>query len=981
MKLPTATSGGASVRVLGFSMFTGLPNKQMKLYPGFSKQAVMPCLMLISLIILSSAAEAGIALISPQEPALRYQSVTFTFNASDAVQECTLILNGVPNASVAATQNQLASITVPLNEGSYNWAVTCNASPSPVTSATKQLEIDLTAPEARLDTPFQTFNTSTVKLRYYPIEKNLKNCTLYIDAGAGLMPVKTKITPVSEAENEFGIELQDKDYSWNVLCFDAAGQVNVPLSKNTFRVDTTQPVMSLVQPFSVITSTSATLSLSTSEDSECRYSQSQQSYYLMSRFEVTSARQHQQSLTFESDGSYTYYASCSDKPGNVANPIQIIINVHMPPTAAISLDRASPVKSGILEVTVKTSKNMSRTPTLTYNTGEGAEIQVALSGSGDSWKGNALIDDTPKSKIATFSFKGTDIYGYLGTAITTGVSFIIDTIKPPKLTSVKAMPISKNIVLTWYSNSEDVSQYKIYRSTSQSVTYLDFYSNATNTTSFTDDLVEDKVTYYYSISAADKAGNIGDLSEPVYATARAPGQAPSAGSAAAETPQQEGQQPPEQKNHVLPPQLVIEVNDAKRKIESIKITVDQAQANMKVLAGRESELAALLGIKDQAGASSKRLSQLLEQLESLKSEYKEKEELHAALSQIEQESKLIESSTAASITISERIEDAPIIKKDQIMSALNKVLSAPELGANLGESYVSENEKELQDLQLKTQAEIIEITKTGGSVEKKSLITHYFTFTRDQPAKESLIIITVPKAIAASSKDIIYPEAAPEVLEDDPILKWGFLSIGPEQQKISYIISKKVTGDEVRQIQAVPLLDISAAQGSTQTPTGFAVLNSVQKLNGSQYWIVLPGLIMVIMLSGYYVITNPKHKARKAAEERKDRIPEPILRELNERLATIQVEIDEEIYPTLSGIRRSIAEKKEEGEASETATGEKLITRLIGLAKSCLARGETEKAKALYQSIQLIYQQMAKSQKAKFGKDCVVIYERLNKRL
>src|SRR3989338_1224342 len=632
----------------------------MKLYPDFPRPAIMPCLMLICMVLLYSAAKAEIALLSPQEPALRYQSVTFIFNASDAVQGCTLILNGAPNASIAAMQNQLNSVMLSLNEGSYNWAVTCNANLSQVNSATRQLEIDLTAPEVRLDTPFRTFNTSTVKLSYYPTDKNLKNCTMYVDSGAGLTPIKTKIAPLSQSENEFTLELQDKEYSWNVLCADAAGQVNVPLSKNTFKVDTTQPVLSLVQPFSVITSTSTILSLSTSEDAECRYSQNHQDYYFMSRFEVTAARQHQQSLTFESDGSYLYYASCSDKSGNVASPIQITINVHMPPSAAISLGRTSPVKSGILEVTVKTSKNMSRTPSLTYNTGEGAEIAVALTGSNDSWKGNILIDDTPKNKIATLSFKGTDIYGYPGTAITNGVSFIIDTIRPPKLTSIKAEQAGKNIALTWYSNSEDVSQYKIYRSTSQSVTYLDFYSNATNTTSFTDETVGDKFTYYYSISASDQAGNIGDLSEPVYATARTQGQTSSAGSPTeAETAVQESQQPPEQKIQVLPPQLVVEVNDAKLKVESIKITVDQAQANMKALAGRESELATLLSIKDQADSSSKRLSQLLAQLESLKGEYKEKEELDAALNQIEQESKLIESSTAAGITIGGRIEDSP----------------------------------------------------------------------------------------------------------------------------------------------------------------------------------------------------------------------------------------------------------------------------------------------------------------------------------
>ena len=66
-------------------------------------------------------------------------------------------------------------------------------------------------------------------------------------------------------------------------------------------------------------------------------------------------------------------------------------------------------------------------------------------------------------------------------------------------------------------DEEDIDEFKIYRSTSPGVGYTDFHTETENEP-FRDRGVEKGKTYYYRVTAIDKAGNEASLSKEVYAT-------------------------------------------------------------------------------------------------------------------------------------------------------------------------------------------------------------------------------------------------------------------------------------------------------------------------------------------------------------------------------------------------------------------------------------------------------------------------------
>jgi fibronectin type 3 domain-containing protein len=87
---------------------------------------------------------------------------------------------------------------------------------------------------------------------------------------------------------------------------------------------------------------------------------------------------------------------------------------------------------------------------------------------------------------------------------------------PATPTGLTATPRELAILLTWSPNTEnDMSYYKIYRSTSPGAET--FYASS-NTTYFLDYQVSLSVTYYYKIRAVDQAGNESPLSAEVYAS-------------------------------------------------------------------------------------------------------------------------------------------------------------------------------------------------------------------------------------------------------------------------------------------------------------------------------------------------------------------------------------------------------------------------------------------------------------------------------
>lgn len=185
------------------------------------------------------------------------------------------------------------------------------------------------------------------------------------------------------------------------------------------------------------------------------------------------------------------------------------------PTASITLNPVSPVSAGTVAVTLATSESIPSAPTLSYTPNGKSSITVSLTGSGTTWTGTMAITDSTGDGTATFSYSGTDAAGNPGTQITSGSSFVIDTV-PPVVNTISSPAISNSQTFgVTYSASDlnGINSVKLWYKLNDVWTAYDNYQSNTGTISFTAPQVG---TYMFYVQAKDNAGK--ESSSPILST-------------------------------------------------------------------------------------------------------------------------------------------------------------------------------------------------------------------------------------------------------------------------------------------------------------------------------------------------------------------------------------------------------------------------------------------------------------------------------
>jgi len=194
------------------------------------------------------------------------------------------------------------------------------------------------------------------------------------------------------------------------------------------------------------------------------------------------------------------------------------------PKAAINLSKPAPVSAGTVQITLTTTQNAQSAPALKlvpYGKNPITEsIPISLTGSYTNWQGELVITSLTGDGLAKFIYQATDILGNIGTEITSGSTFYIDTILPNAPTL--AAPLSKKggeIVISWApplgGQSYDLPYtYNIYRRL-QTEPSLSITASGVTTLSYSD--IPTDGNYYYAVKAVDKAGNEGASSSEILA--------------------------------------------------------------------------------------------------------------------------------------------------------------------------------------------------------------------------------------------------------------------------------------------------------------------------------------------------------------------------------------------------------------------------------------------------------------------------------
>jgi hypothetical protein len=651
----------------------------------------------------------------------------------------------------------------------------------------------------------------------------------------------------------------------------------------------------LAQP---IRASSVLFQVETNEGATCRYSETKgNSYSNMERtFDLDLETVHKKTLTGLTEGLYKYYVKCRNDSGNESGELEAIFSVNLPINAKIELSRESPLNEGQVEVELTTSKIPSEVPSLSYSYDGVSYGPVPLFGSGTVWKGYLIISNDRKEQIGSFKFQGRDIEGNLGTDITEGGIFIVDTVEPTTIADFKAEGVESGIKLVW-SFYESIKEFKIYRSDSPNVDYSNFYKSTTSK-SFTDTGVTKGKTYYYKITAVDKAGNEGALSPEVYATVLLQDEIVSP----------TGLEP---RFYGLVDSVLSEIDVVSEDANAIKRSFDGKTE-------KEKSLYQGLKLSREIDGGVTELGALRREVENYKLQSLARTELDKKLNSAELKLSTIKKKIPENLIIgSEKTNDQQITEND----ISNAILSlSPETSEDILNEKVKKSLEAINkaNFKVKTSISNLEIVYMDGT--RKSIALVKETVNSNLERNENISILEIiPREIAESSSELNIKNIEYNVVKENTIV-----SFYSDTREIDYSLDKNVDLDSIGKIKTLLIQEVETKIDAPLFTGYFSFVNFSE--NKSNLGIILGVLALAGLFVYFYFIKttnqlsesltpmrNKIAEAERKLEENRVHEAGEIYSFLSEHYKKLNKKEKKGIYPMLNSLHSKINVMKSEG--------------------------------------------------------------------
>ncbi|MBD3203384.1 hypothetical protein GF327_03760 [Candidatus Woesearchaeota archaeon] len=622
-----------------------------------------------------------------------------------------------------------------------------------------------------------------------------------------------------------------------VKCKDLFGKVMENSMEISFQVDSSDPEIIIESPLT-ISKDYINFHITVSEESECRYSFSEESFNSKIGFDNREKISFSSLLEDLKKGENPIYVECRDIVGNTGKK-NIIVSVERPPSCEIILSDESPVKQGILEVKLIPSKKLREIPDLSYSYTDTEKFtrEISLTEHSGYYKGFLIIDNYETPKIGVFEFSGYDLSGNKGTEITNGADFIVDTIKPGGIESINSgTDPENNIVLKWFYEGEGTQNFNIYRSTTPGVTYIDYYDKA-NIQEYTDENLKSGTEYYYRVCAVDKAGNIGELSKEV--------------SAVAQTGLSD-----EKIHQEDPPRLstLQEFNKTLREIESLKIDIDWAEAN---LAEQKSQEPAVtdLGLYKNVMGSQEKIKQLKNKFEKTNPLSNSDQELKELIANTEKQLENLRKQTPAKLEIIKKTEYMQPVAKSDIDQAVREVTK----GLNFTEKQLKEYREKNYDIREKIRisslVKTLSIEYLDESGDYRVWVNKNVHYEDPEPVSDIKLVEIIPKTLAGNLGTVNVRTADHVIINEDPVIAWNIDELSYEKFNIKYIVITQDTSESAKNTKTIGLLKFDdMLMQSPSLITGFSTtLTRISPFNIIQTIGVFIGIMLVISLFMYYL--------------------------------------------------------------------------------------------------------------------------------
>lgn len=565
---------------------------------------------------------------------------------------------------------------------------------------------------------------------------------------------------------------------------------------------------------------SIVLRIKTNLEAECVYGTS---YSLSNNFDGEYGLTHEAYLENLEEGFHEYYVRC----GEMSNPIMRIgFATSIPIYATIKVSEEPPLKEGKYKINLITSKTSLETPILEYSFDEVVYKPISLKGEAQNWEGNLIIPSSVGESVCSFRFKAKDLAGEEGTKIVGDSSFIVDSSKPSTISILNAVGYQGQIKLNWFLD-EKVKEFNIYKSENPQLDYTNFYET-TLKDYFYDNDVEKGKTYYYRIAGVDEAGNIGDLSREIYATALISNSSKSSG---------------------LNPSLIGKVDNYITEINAILGNVEDIKSTLESNEGKEEELFKEIKLDKEIESAISELNSLKRDIDGYKLQDLTLEELNKKLDSATLRLNIIKKKVPEDILIKEEREVKREFNEEILQRALLEYYSNTEFDSRKETNEILKLIEE-KNIQITGEIYVLDILYLDGT--KKTLTFLKENINSDLDRQEDLkFILVVPKEIAEKSSEMKMINLEYNVIKDDPVL-----SFNSDVKTISYYINKEITSASLGDIIIAPIKIIPDEENSGIT--GNFIFESGQ---GGSFGIIILALFALIL--GVYFLKIKKEPSLK----------------------------------------------------------------------------------------------------------------------
>ena len=544
----------------------------------------------------------------------------------------------------------------------------------------------------------------------------------------------------------------------------------------------------------IIYDDSVVFQVSTTKSVLCRYSSAKGRDFsnMEGSFDDNFEILHKKSFQNLHDGVYRYYVRCRDI-NDVNNnslgktELEAVFRISNPIKAQISLEEG-PLKEGKYEISLTTTKVPSQTPYLGYSFDSTTYYPILLQGTGTSWKGYLIISGAQRDGVGVFKFSAKDLEGRIGTKIIGRNSFVVDTKKPKTPNAFDAKGEYGQILLEWAKAESDTKKVNIYRSQNPPVKENDLIASVDGSeTSYLDTSVENGKTYFYRIDFEDEAGNIGDFSREVRATALLSNSSSS------------------QKNSKLSPELIGKVDSLLTELSLLEQELRRSKENLDSLKKEEKAYLGPLGLTDEISGAEASLNSLRREIEGYKLQDLTEQLLDSKISSSRLRLNGLKKRIPETFQLIDSAEKQTKTGLDEIRSVI--VETRPELESYLVDTSAKNSFEISKNLDINSKMSVFQVLYLDGSKKAITFIEHEVS---DKSGKDYTLYLRWPESLLEGPKIKLKNS-------DYNKEKENLVSFDGQTKKISYLIEKKLSTDA---LDGIKISAISIAEKG-QSITGY----------------------------------------------------------------------------------------------------------------------------------------------------------------